>query len=467
VDKHTELELVFNDPATQSLHPGVRETIARGENMFVTYPGYPDYRHIPVIGIGVTLQMPGSLDVWGMMCEADLEEANRFRSVNFRMMQSNLILIFLTWLITFGCGQYFQLDLFQTALINILLLGMGAILFYQYALKPMTERLRFMARMIRGLAEGGGNLSQRLERNHESIDEPAVMSQWVNSFIDTLDGTVGQVIRATDEMESTHQNMMDRNQETTVATQQVLVAIQEIMVSLQRQISDIDSATQTTAEIKLITQQAAEHAQQQFKQVQLRTQGIRGSLEQSALTIGRLSKSTEEISKIVTVINAIAEQTNLLALNAAIEAARAGEAGRGFSVVADEVRKLAERTTGATYEIRKMIDTVQSQAREAVQNMEQGSAGIEEGLRMAESAASENTEMKVILERMFNLIQGIAESTHRYGEDVRGIATVTESMSGALDALNFSMAQARQTSQRLQLLTNQFEVTQSPRRLAA
>ena len=467
VDKHTEHELVFNDPATNRLHPGVRETVARGENMFVTYPGYPDYRHVPVIGAGVTLQMPGSLDVWGMMCEADLEEANRFRSVNFRMMQSNLILVLMTWLITFGSGHFLQIDILDTALINILLLGLGAILFYQYALKPMTERLRFMARMIRGLAEGGGNLSQRLDRNHATIDEPAVMSQWVNSFIDTLDGTVSRVIQATGEMEGNHQNMMDRNQEATVATQQVLVAIQEIMVSLQRQISDIDSATETTAEIKLITQKAVEHAQQQFKQVQLRTQGIRGSLEQSAQTIGRLSKSTEEIGKIVIVINAIAEQTNLLALNAAIEAARAGEAGRGFSVVADEVRKLAERTTAATHEIQKMIDRVQSQAREAVQIMEQGSSGIEDGLRMAESAASENTEMKEILERMFNLIQGIADSTHRYGEDVRGIATVTESMSGALDALNFSMAQARQTSQRLQLLTNQFEVTQSHVRLAA
>lgn len=466
VDKHTELELIFNDPATSRLHPGVRETIARGENMFVTYPGYPDYRHIPVIGVGVTLQLPGSLDVWGMMCEADLEEANRFRSVNFRMMQANLILVFMTWLITFAGGSLLRLDLFEVAALNLMLLSFGALLFYRHALRPMTERLRFMARMIRGLAEGGGNLSQRLERNQSDIDEPAVMSQWVNSFIDTLDGTVGRVIQATDEMETNHRDMMARNHEATVATQQVLAAIQEIMLSLRRQIADIDSATQTTEEIRLVTQKAVEHAQQQFKQVQMRTQTIRGSLEQSAQTINCLGTSTEEIGEIVTVINAIAEQTNLLALNAAIEAARAGEAGRGFSVVADEVRKLAERTTAATQEIRKMIDMVRGHARLAVQTMEQGAAGIEDGLRMAESAASENTEMTEILERMFGLIQGIADSTRRYGRDVRGIATATESMSGALDALNFSMAQARQTSQRLQLLTGQFEVTPSPVRVA-
>lgn len=62
VQRHTELELRFTDPATQQLHPGVRETIRTGSNLFVTYPGYSDYRHIPVVGKGVTFQLPGSPD---------------------------------------------------------------------------------------------------------------------------------------------------------------------------------------------------------------------------------------------------------------------------------------------------------------------------------------------------------------------------------------------------------------------
>lgn len=460
IRNHTELELVFNDPATGQLHPGVRETIAHGENLFVKYPGYADYRHIPVIGKGVTFQMPGSPDTWGMMCEADLEEANRFRSVNFLMMSTNLSLIFTIWLLTFVTGRLLQLDIVGTALLNLSLLGFGVLLFYRFGLQPMTERLRLMARMIRVLAEGGGNLSQRLERNQTTIDEPAIMSQWINSFIDTLDGTVSRVIHATGEMDENHESMMSRNQEATVAAHQVLAAIQEILMSLQRQMGDIDTAMQTTAEIRAAMQLAVTGAQQQFSLVQQRTQGIRTSIDQSSQTIKRLSDSTEEIGKIVMVINAIADQTNLLALNAAIEAARAGEAGRGFSVVADEVRKLAERTTAATSEIRQMIGTVQNQAREAVQIMESGSVGMEEGLRLAEAAASDNTGMTEIVERMFNLIQSIADSSHRYGNDVQGVAKVTESMRGALDQLNFSVARARQTSLRLQHLSSQFQVTQ-------
>lgn len=461
IQQHTELELVFNDPETGNLHPGVRETIARGENLFVTYPGYPDYRHIPVIGKGVTFQMPHSLDTWGMMCEADLEEANRFRSVNFRMMQTNLSLMLLTWLSTFALSQWLHLNSAWTALLNFGLLAVSALLFYNVGLKPLSERLRLMARVIRGLAEGGGNLAQRLARNQSPIDEPGIMSQWVNSFIDTLDGTVGRVIHATQEMNSNHQNMLARNQEASVASHQVLAAIQDILSSIQQQMSDIDTATQTTAEIKTAMQQAVDNAQQQFKLVQHRTQGIRTSIEQSSQTIKRLSGSTEEIGKIVMVINGIADQTNLLALNAAIEAARAGEAGRGFSVVADEVRKLAERTAAATFEIRQMIATVQGQAREAVHIMETGAADMEDGLRLAEAAASENSDMQAILEKMFSLIQDIADSTHRYGRGVQGVATVTESMRGALDELSFSVTCARQTSQRLHLLTNQFQVTQN------
>ncbi len=53
--------------------------------MFVEFPGYSDYRHVPVIGKGITFQMPDSPDIWGMMCEADLEEVYRMRSIGFQL----------------------------------------------------------------------------------------------------------------------------------------------------------------------------------------------------------------------------------------------------------------------------------------------------------------------------------------------------------------------------------------------
>src|SRR5213594_2660936 len=83
-------------------------------------------------------------------------------------------------------------------------------------------------------------------------------------------------------------------------------------------------------------------------------------------SMDEITRASERISEIITVIDEIAFQTNLLALNAAVEAARAGEQGRGFAVVAAEVRNLAQRSAGAAKEIKTLI-------RDSVQKVQDGS----------------------------------------------------------------------------------------------
>ncbi len=460
VKNHTEFELIFTDPATKELHPGVRETIKRGSNLFVTYPGYSDYRHIPVIGKGVTFQMPGSLDTWGMMCEADLEEVFRFRSVNFRIMRIYTMVVLSTWVVSMLISHGFALGTLGIELTNLALLALGAIAFYRFGTNPMVKRMREMGGMVRNIAEGGGNLSQRIKRSEGVADEPAMIAQWVNSFIDNLDGTVSRVISGIADMDGIQNQMESKNKEATQATRLVLEAIQEITNSLRKQMADIDIANQTASEIRSAMQDAVDKAKQQLDIVLSRTQGIRTSINESSRTIRTLSESTAHIGQIANVIDEIAKQTNLLALNAAIEAARAGEAGRGFSVVADEVRKLAERTAKATHEISHMIATVQGQAQDAVNIMESGMNNMEESLKLAEAAASDKSAMQDILERMFSVIQDISNSAMHYGKSVQNVAQVTESMHGALGELNFSAAQSRQTANRIKGLADQFEVTQ-------
>src|SRR5216684_787964 len=109
---------------------------------------------------------------------------------------------------------------------------------------------------------------------------------------------------------------------------------------------------------------------------------INTTINSSGEIIGALGQRADDSGKIIEVIDDLAEQTNLLALNAAIEAARAGEHGLGFAVVADEVRKLAEKSTQSTKEIADLIQSIQREARQAVENMERSTRIVEEGLSL-------------------------------------------------------------------------------------
>ena len=103
------------------------------------------------------------------------------------------------------------------------------------------------------------------------------------------------------------------------------------------------------------------------ERAQLTSSSVDGTKE----IVGRLSTTSESMSKTVEFIYSIADQINLLALNAAVEAARAGEAGRGFAVVAGEVKNLASSATNFTQSIAKEIEAVQAISGEISENMEQ------------------------------------------------------------------------------------------------
>ena len=156
---------------------------------------------------------------------------------------------------------------------------------------------------------------------------------------------------------------------------------------------------------------------------------ISTAVDAASQQIAQLGTQSEEIGKIVAVIDDIAAQTNLLALNAAIEAARADEQGRGFAVVADEVRGLAERVTQATTEIATLIDSIQKGVNESISAVEDGTRQVAEGAVQAEKTSD-------ALRDILGAVGGVADQIGQISASAEQVNASREEMVSTVEGVN-------------------------------
>ncbi|WP_409418706.1 methyl-accepting chemotaxis protein [Marinomonas sp. RS-M-Aa-14] len=458
VQKHTEFEIRFTDPATKELHPGVRETIKKGQNLFVTYPGYSDYRHIPVIGKGVTFQLKGSPDTWGMMCEGDLEEVYRRRSINLKLMRSYLLASSVPLVISSLLQVYTDLSILPTSLIAFASLGIAGILFHRFSTKKISRSMSQMTEVIQTIAEGEGNLKQRLDDDLAN-DETGDMGRWMNSFIDNLDNTMGQVISASNNVKKSNEFMIRTNEEANQASHYLESTVENMLNVFQQQIDEVQSASQTANDLKQAMDQVAAETQSRLKAAKAGTQEIRDVVRATAESVKSLDAKTNEVAGIITTISDITNQTNLLALNAAIEAARAGEHGRGFSVVADEVRSLASKTALAAEEIQTMLEGIQEETRSAVSFMEKGAENVDKNLIANEQSNISDSALYDLVDTMFEAILLLNESNKTNAKTVHEMGAATEQMRRSIAALQRRSSRVGLSALKLNSLVGQFQVT--------
>ena len=163
---------------------------------------------------------------------------------------------------------------------------------------------------------------------------------------------------------------------------------------------------------------------------------INTTIHSSGEIIDALGARADNIGKIVEVIDDLAEQTNLLALNAAIEAARAGEHGLGFAVVADEVRKLAEKSAQSTKEISELIESIQKEARKAVDNMEKSTTIVNEGLNLGQELNAALRKISNVVTEVYKFAQEIGAATNEQSNGSAQIARATTRLNEITHEIN-------------------------------
>src|SRR5204862_54839 len=166
---------------------------------------------------------------------------------------------------------------------------------------------------------------------------------------------------------------------------------------------------------------------------------INTTIGSSGEIIGVLGQRADDIGKIIEVIDDLAEQTNLLALNAAIEAARAGEHGLGFAVVADEVRKLAEKSASSTKEISELIQSIQKEAKKAVENMEKSTNIVNEGLNLGYDLSTALKKISNVVTEVYKFAQEIGAATNEQSHGSSQIAKATTRLNEITHEINSSV----------------------------
>src|SRR5450432_2786122 len=290
------------------------------------------------------------------------------------------------------------------------------------AFAQMVEGLRGLVRDVRDASSQVASASTQVAG---ASDESAKISLQTSSAIDEVTSTMH-------EMSVNVQNMVKSTQVQASSVSETSASIDQMVASIQR-VAD-------TAKVLLdISNRSREEVHSGITTMEKATEGlnkINNTIGSSGQIIGALGQRADDIGKIIEVIDDLAEQTNLLALNAAIEAARAGEHGLGFAVVADEVRKLAEKSAQSTKEISELIQSIQKEARKAVENMDRSTTIVNDGLGLGQELNTALRKISNVVTEVYKFAQEIGAATNEQSHGSSQIARATTRLNEITHEIN-------------------------------
>ncbi len=243
----------------------------------------------------------------------------------------------------------------------------------------------------------------------------------LRTLVEAINNTVVRVSQSSEQTQGIASRLADASNQQAAEIATTTDAISH----MARTMEHVSRNAETSADVALKSVKIANKGAETVRRNIEGMDSIRETIQETSKRIKRLGESSQQIGEIISLITDIADRTNILALNAAIQASSAGEAGRGFAVVADEVQRLAERAGNATKQISALVETIQTDTNEAVSSMEQSTAGVVTGAKLAEDAGNALTEIESVSTQLADLITTISREA---SEQANAAVNISESM---------------------------------------
>ncbi|MDR2116037.1 MAG: methyl-accepting chemotaxis protein [Planctomycetaceae bacterium] len=305
------------------------------------------------------------------------------------------------------------------------------------ALLSIVNEFQNVENLAKELAEGNWLRSVKIRSDLD------VMNHHLNTMLDQVNAALSNTAESVEQVATGATQVAAASESLSQGATESAASIEEITASMSEIGSQTNNNAQNASEANKIAKAANDSAA-------IGKDMMKKMIESMAL----ITKNSQDVQKVVKVIDDISFQTNLLALNAAVEAARAGVHGKGFAVVAEEVRNLASRSAKAAAETTQMI--------------ENNSKQINEGAEIATQTAE---MLDGIVEQSKKVATLVGEIAQASGEQAQGISQVSQGLhqidavtqqntANAEETASVSNEMSSQASQ-LQKLVGQFRIRKS------